>query len=66
MERVALDEIENAESVIPFVQKNSRLGWEPSMEYLGDEEHIRWKIRQVNYMLEAELKILKDGIKNNL
>lgn len=66
MERVSLAEIENAEAAIPYVRKNSRLGWEPSMEYLGDEEHIRWKIKQVNYMLAAELKILKDGIKNNL
>ena len=61
-----VEEIENAKSAIPLVQKNSRLGWEPSMEYLGDETHILWKIRQVEYMLENELKILKEGIKHNL
>lgn len=66
MESIAIEEIENAKSAIPLVQKNSRLGWEPSMEYLGDEAHILWKIRQVEYMLENELKILKDGIKHNL
>jgi len=66
MEEIALEEIQNAKSAIPLVQKNSRLGWEPSMEYLGDEAHILWKIRQVEYMLENELKILKDGIKHNL
>ena len=66
MERVANEEIQNAQSAIILVQKNSRLGWEPSMEYLGDEEHILWKIRQVEYMIENELKILKDGIKHNL
>ncbi|MBQ4517152.1 MAG: hypothetical protein II997_01035 [Clostridia bacterium] len=66
MESIAIEEIENAKSAIPLVQKNSRLGWEPSMEYLGDETHILWKIRQVEYMLENELKILKEGIKHNL
>jgi len=66
MEEIALAEIENAKSAIPLTDANSRLGWEPSMEYLGDSEHIRWKIKQVEYMLQAELKILKDGIKNNL
>lgn len=55
MEQAALNEIENAEAAIPLVRKNSRLGWEPSMEYLGDEAHIDWKIRQVKYMLEHEL-----------
>ena len=66
MEKIALDEIENAKLTIPLVKKNSRLGWEPSMDYLGDEEHILWKIRQVEYMLSSELSILKEGIKNNL
>lgn len=66
MEKTAKDEIENARAAIPLVQKNSRLGWEPSMEYLGDEDHILWKIRQVEYMLENELSILKEGIKHNL
>lgn len=66
MEGIAIEEIQNAKSAIPLVRKNSRLGWEPSMEYLGDEAHIFWKIRQVEYMLENELKILKDGIKHNL
>lgn len=66
MEQIAFAEIENAKSAIPLVQANSRLGWEPTMEYLGDEEHIRWKIRQVEYMLKAELATFKEGIKHNL
>ncbi|MBR6728533.1 MAG: hypothetical protein IKL80_00090 [Clostridia bacterium] len=66
MEQIALQEIENAKAAIPLVRMNSRLGWEPSMEYLCDEAHINWKIRQVEYMLEAELRILKEGIWNNI
>ena len=66
MESIAKDEIKNAESAIPYVQHNSRLGWEPSMEYLGDEEHIRWKIKQVEGMIEHQLGGWKKGIQFNL
>ncbi|MDD4378291.1 MAG: hypothetical protein PHH48_09160 [Eubacteriales bacterium] len=59
MERLANEEIRNAESAIPLVNADSRLGWEPSMEYMTDEEHIRWKIRQVRFMLDTELNCYK-------
>ncbi len=48
-------EILNAEETIPLVQKDSRLGWEPSMEYIGSEYHLRWKIRQVRQVLDQEI-----------
>ncbi len=48
-------EIKNAEETIPLVEADSRLGWEPSMEYMTDACHLRWKIRQVRGVLEAEL-----------
>jgi hypothetical protein len=51
LEAMAKAEIANAESAIPLVDADSRLGWEPSMEYVTDRWHIEWKIRQVNYML---------------
>ena len=66
LEEIAREEIENAKSAIPYVRKNSRLGWEPSMEYLGDEEHILWKISQVESMIEHELGGWKKGIGYNL
>jgi hypothetical protein len=56
IEKIALEEVENARDTIPLVKADSRLGWEPCMEYLGDAEHIQWKIKQVYYMLEHELK----------
>lgn len=56
MEKLLQDEIKNAEQTIAYVQRDSRLGWEPSMEYIGDEWHIRWKIRQTNYVLNTELE----------
>ncbi len=58
MKEIAYDEIKNTESAIPLVQADSRLGWEPSMEYIGDEPQLRWKIRQVNYVLDHELPYL--------
>ncbi len=48
-------EIENAQQTIPLVQKDSRLGWEPSMEYIGSEYHLQWKIRQVRQVLDYEI-----------
>jgi hypothetical protein len=59
MEKLAREEIANAEAAIPYVQADSRLGWEPSMEYQADEARIRWKIRQVEYMLNVEMGYLK-------
>lgn len=44
MEEIALDEIENAKSALPLVDRDSRLGFEPSMEYMCDRAHLEWKI----------------------
>ncbi|MBE6958661.1 MAG: hypothetical protein E7447_05880 [Ruminococcaceae bacterium] len=49
------EEIQNAEATIPLVQADSRLGWEPTMEYIGSEYHLRWKIRQVRQVLDYEI-----------
>lgn len=66
MEEIALAEIENTKSAIPLVRMNSRLGWEPSMEYLADEEHLNWKIAQVKNMLAVDLQEFKDTLKNDI
>ena len=42
--KAARDEYANAERSLEFVGKDSRLGWEPSMEYAGGAEQIRWKL----------------------
>ncbi len=55
MEALLKSEIKNAEDTIPLVEKDSRLGWEPSMLYMTDRWHIEWKIRQVRYVLESDL-----------
>jgi len=55
-------EIKNAEDTIPLVEADSRLGWEPSMEYMTDREHIEWKIKLENYVLDYELPRIKQVI----
>ena len=47
MKAIAEAEIENAKATIPLVDFDSRLGWEPSMEYMCDREHLEWKIKHV-------------------
>ena len=37
-------EYANASAAIKLVERDSRLGWEPSMEYCGGPDQIRWKL----------------------
>lgn len=55
MQEIALREIQNAENTIPLVEFDSRLGYEPSMEYMCDKEHILHKIEATRAVLETEL-----------
>ncbi len=62
MEELIKAEIKNAEDTIPLVECDSRLGWEPSMEYMTDKEHLLWKIRAEEYVLDFELKNFRHSI----
>jgi len=64
MEALLKEEIDNAKSAIPFAEKDSRLGWEPTMEYIGDAEKIRWKLRAEEYVLHNELQWHRSAIEN--
>ncbi len=59
IEELAEKEIKNAESAIPLVEADSRLGWEASMEYMTDKQRIEWKIRHLKFVLESELSAYK-------
>jgi hypothetical protein len=59
------EKIKNAENTLPLVEEDSRLGWEPSMEYMTDKYHLQWKIKQVMYVLDNELPMYKAALKNN-
>jgi hypothetical protein len=58
MTALARTEIDNVNTAMPLVEFDSRLGWEPSMEYMTDPDHLRWKIDQVHRVLE-ELQALR-------
>ncbi|MBR3894417.1 MAG: hypothetical protein IKJ35_04640 [Clostridia bacterium] len=59
IEKIVLREIENAKAAIPLVQRDSSIGYEPSMGYQCDEEGIRWKLKHMDYLLNVELKPYK-------
>ena len=55
-------EIANAEATLPLVDFDSRLGYEPSMDYMGHRAAIEWKLAIQRDILENELPALKaDG-----
>ncbi|MBE7051259.1 MAG: hypothetical protein E7395_01640 [Ruminococcaceae bacterium] len=55
MEALLEEELVNVNDTIPLVEKDSRLGWEPSMLYMTDKWHLEWKIRQVRYVIDTEI-----------
>lgn len=55
IDQISRREMANVEATIPLVQRNSDFGYEPSMEYQCDEECLRWKLKQMQYMLASEL-----------
>ena len=48
-------EIANAEATIPIVEADSRLGWEPTMEYMTDRPHLEWKVALARRIIEHEI-----------
>ena len=43
------------QDTIPLVEFDSRLGYEPSMEYMTDKAHIEWKLNLLRDVMEKEL-----------
>lgn len=64
MEKLLAEERANAESAIEFAQKDSSLGYEPTMEYIGDAEKIRWKLKSLDYVINNEMKWHRDAVEN--
>ncbi len=55
MLEICCAEAKNAEETIPLVEFDSRLGYEPSMEYVTDKAHIEWKLGLLKDVIEKEL-----------
>ena len=62
IEELIKEEMENAKASIPLVEKDSRLGWEPRMDYMTDKWHIEWKLRQCQYVLDSEIPSCRKAI----
>ena len=62
MEALLNSELKNVEDTIPLVEKDSLLGFEPSMLYMTDRWHLEWKMRQVNYVINSEIKMFREAL----
>ncbi len=51
IEKLAHEEIANVKDTFEPVECDSRIGWEPSMEYVCDAWHLDWKLRQMDHTL---------------
>ena len=60
---IARAEMDNARACIPAVETDSRIGWEPSMEYVCDRWHLEWKLRQMESALR-EIGIYRSIVEN--
>ncbi|MBQ6915701.1 MAG: hypothetical protein IJQ65_08265 [Kiritimatiellae bacterium] len=52
--RYARDEYENKLEALPLVRRDSRLGWEPSMDYIGGEDQILWNLHNMERLYGIE------------
>ena len=55
IEQIVYAERQNVLDTVPLVRVDSRLGWEPSMEYVTDEAGLEWKLRQLDYELTVKI-----------
>jgi hypothetical protein len=54
-EQVLDAERENVLRALPLVKQDSRLGWDPRMEYVCDPARLEWKLRLLDYVQTTEL-----------
>lgn len=55
VEEILKAEYANCTEAIEYVKLDSRLGWEPRMEYCGAPEQIEWKLKHLEYVINTEL-----------
>ncbi|MBE6689512.1 MAG: hypothetical protein E7588_09635 [Ruminococcaceae bacterium] len=69
-ERILDSERENVKRALPLAECDSRLGWDPRMEYVCDPARLEWKLRLLDHVQTTELDKFRkpnrwtiDGIK---
>lgn len=55
IEKLAEKERKNVLAAIPLVEKDSSLGYEPSMDYACDKAALEWKLKHLDFLVEKEL-----------
>ncbi len=65
LEKIGRAELENAHSAIPFAEIDSRIGFEPRSNYMGDREHIEWKLAHLQNTLESVIPQYKHSLQSN-
>ena len=60
--QIGEEELNNARQTIPLVEADSVLGYEASMDYAADREHLEWKIRQLTSVLKVDIPNYRKGI----
>jgi hypothetical protein len=66
LEEIFRAEIQNTKETIPLVDFDSRLGFEPSMDYMCHREALEWKLALQTQILEEEIPALRaDGTVKN-
>ena len=48
-------ERKNVLAALPLVKKDSRLGWDPRMEYVCDPARLEWKLKLLDHVQKVEL-----------
>lgn len=66
IEQVIRENRQVAEDTIPLVEQDSALGYEPSMHYMTDKWHLQWKLRHCDYVLNTELRELREAVATHL
>ena len=54
-DRILTAERANVLRALPLVQADSRLGWDPRMEYVSDPARLEWKLKLLDYVQYTEL-----------
>ena len=58
LEQLIDAESTNVKATLPLVERDSCLGWEPSMDYRCDADRLRRKLRQLDNLKNQTLRIL--------
>ena len=62
MQSLIGEEMKNVRTAIPLAEQDSRLGYEPSMDYVCDAGHLNWKLRQLEKLRDKTLPAYAESI----